>query len=289
MTRMLSGHPAASGDAAGAEAARRSVGVTAAGTLTAWNGPVGDELHREPDARRGDRTRPLDRGGFRRDAAHRPPPRSRARAAAADAVAERRAALRCRPGAVFAYLRAFRPCPTTCRSRCRRRACADRARSRVPTRALGRVGRFRYAPTRFAALDTCLLESGWSHPPAISPELARIPASRACRRSSGTRDAHIVAPGWDARRSACASKRDGSTRRPCSCPPATSETRTSRTCATTGRIAVCFSRAIDHRSMQVKGRVLALTEANEADRAHRSLPRRVRAEEWAFVGHPGDA
>ncbi|MCC6406928.1 MAG: pyridoxamine 5'-phosphate oxidase family protein [Planctomycetes bacterium] len=53
-----------------------------------------------------------------------------------------------------------------------------------------------------------------------------------------------------------------------------------------GRIAVCFSRPIDHRSMQLKGRVLAITEANEADRAQVDRFRAAYAQHLAFVGIP---
>ena len=53
-----------------------------------------------------------------------------------------------------------------------------------------------------------------------------------------------------------------------------------------GRIAVAFSRPSDHRSIQVKGRVVALREAEEADRAVVDGYRGALARELAFVGLP---
>ena len=53
-----------------------------------------------------------------------------------------------------------------------------------------------------------------------------------------------------------------------------------------GRIAVCFSRAGDHRSMQIKGQVISIQEANEADRAVIQRYRHSLAESWGVIGVP---
>lgn len=53
-----------------------------------------------------------------------------------------------------------------------------------------------------------------------------------------------------------------------------------------GRIAVCFSRAADHRSIQVKGRVVAISPADDED--HRAIDRyrNLLVDSWSFVGVP---
>lgn len=53
-----------------------------------------------------------------------------------------------------------------------------------------------------------------------------------------------------------------------------------------GRIAVCFSRAFDHRSIQVKGRVLEVRAASEVDRGAVDRYRAALAEAWNWVGVP---
>lgn len=53
-----------------------------------------------------------------------------------------------------------------------------------------------------------------------------------------------------------------------------------------GRIAVCFSRAADHRSIQVKGRMLDERAGDEADREVVERYRAAVAQEWGFVGLP---
>ncbi len=53
-----------------------------------------------------------------------------------------------------------------------------------------------------------------------------------------------------------------------------------------GRLAVCFSRAIDHRSVQVKGRVLTIADASEEDRREVLRYRRALAGAWAEIGIP---
>lgn len=53
-----------------------------------------------------------------------------------------------------------------------------------------------------------------------------------------------------------------------------------------GRIAVCFSRPMDHRSMQLKGRVISIAEAGESDREQVDRFRAAYAQHLAFVGVP---
>lgn len=53
-----------------------------------------------------------------------------------------------------------------------------------------------------------------------------------------------------------------------------------------GRVAVCFSRAKDHRSMQIKGRLVELREADGRDRERMDRYRDELAQEWGFVGLP---
>jgi len=54
-----------------------------------------------------------------------------------------------------------------------------------------------------------------------------------------------------------------------------------------GRIAVCFSRPTDHRSFQVKGRVLELGACGDEDRPHLERYARLAAQTLAEVGIPG--
>jgi hypothetical protein len=53
-----------------------------------------------------------------------------------------------------------------------------------------------------------------------------------------------------------------------------------------GRIAVCFSRPQDHRSMQVKGKLLSVTDADSTDRDHVLRYRAAFAQELFWVGLP---
>jgi hypothetical protein len=53
-----------------------------------------------------------------------------------------------------------------------------------------------------------------------------------------------------------------------------------------GRIAICFSRAIDHRSIQVKGRVLSIRDGDAADRATIERWLEGLALGWQQVGIP---
>lgn len=53
-----------------------------------------------------------------------------------------------------------------------------------------------------------------------------------------------------------------------------------------GRIAVCFSRAFDHRAVQVKGRAVEVRDAEASDRALVERYRAALADEWGRVGVP---
>lgn len=52
------------------------------------------------------------------------------------------------------------------------------------------------------------------------------------------------------------------------------------------RIAVCFSRAHDHRSVQLKGRAVEVRSATEDDRLHVDVYRAAIAHAWGEVGLP---
>ncbi len=56
-----------------------------------------------------------------------------------------------------------------------------------------------------------------------------------------------------------------------------------------GRIAVCFSRAADHRSVQVKGHALEVREAAAHERGRVEGYLGALAEAWGFVGLPASA
>jgi hypothetical protein len=53
-----------------------------------------------------------------------------------------------------------------------------------------------------------------------------------------------------------------------------------------GRIAVCFSRAIDHRSIQVKGPVISIRDGDAADRADVERWIEALARGWQEIGIP---
>ena len=53
-----------------------------------------------------------------------------------------------------------------------------------------------------------------------------------------------------------------------------------------GRIAVCVSRPCDHRSVQLKGSVISIREADESDRQHILQYRIALAETWGTIGIP---
>jgi pyridoxine/pyridoxamine 5'-phosphate oxidase len=52
------------------------------------------------------------------------------------------------------------------------------------------------------------------------------------------------------------------------------------------RVAVCFSRPADHRTIQVKGRALEVRDASEADRLHIERYRASAADTFAQIGIP---
>jgi len=56
--------------------------------------------------------------------------------------------------------------------------------------------------------------------------------------------------------------------------------------ADNGRIAVCFSRPVDHRSIQIKGRVVAITDAVPADRVWIDRYRSELVQCWGWFGLP---
>jgi hypothetical protein len=56
--------------------------------------------------------------------------------------------------------------------------------------------------------------------------------------------------------------------------------------AENGRVAICFSRIEDHRSIQVKGRVVSVAPASEADRAVIERYRGEFVRNLAFIGMP---
>ena len=53
-----------------------------------------------------------------------------------------------------------------------------------------------------------------------------------------------------------------------------------------GRVAACFTRTEDHRSIQVKGSLVRLADADESDRAAVSAYRPALARNLGFVGLP---
>ncbi len=53
-----------------------------------------------------------------------------------------------------------------------------------------------------------------------------------------------------------------------------------------GRIAVCFSRPSDHRSFQLKGRVLETRPCTEADRPHLDRYARLAGQTFTAIGIP---
>ena len=88
--------------------------------------PVGHQLHRQPDARQGDRPRQLDRGDVHRGDAHRTPRGQGPADPAADAVPDRRRRSNDEDlKAVFAYLQSLPPVNNRCRRRSIRRRSSD--------------------------------------------------------------------------------------------------------------------------------------------------------------------
>lgn len=68
--------------------------------------------------------------------------------------------------------------------------------------------------------------------------------------------------------------------------PAATNARTLANLRDNGRIAVCFSRAHDHRSVQFKGQVVAMAPAAESDRQIVDGYRGAIAHAWGEVGFP---
>lgn len=68
--------------------------------------------------------------------------------------------------------------------------------------------------------------------------------------------------------------------------PARTSARTVANLRDNGRIAVCFSRPIDHRSLQVKGRVLSLRGGDAVDRAAVERYVEALAACWQEIGVP---
>lgn len=56
-----------------------------------------------------------------------------------------------------------------------------------------------------------------------------------------------------------------------------------------GRIAATFTRAVDHRSIQLKGQVVELRDAVESERERIRLYLEALSIDWAFVGVPRSA
>ncbi len=117
--------------------------------------------------------------------------------------------------------------------------------------------------------------------PSISEELARFLQS-GISVLTGTRDAHNVP---DATRGIGVRVEAGGDEATVFLPEATSATAQANL-RDNGQVAVCFSRAMDHRSMQVKGELVELRPADERDRAFMERYREELAEEWGFVGLP---
>lgn len=68
--------------------------------------------------------------------------------------------------------------------------------------------------------------------------------------------------------------------------PASTSARTVANARDNGRIAVCFARIEDHRTLQLKGRVVTCAEATDADRAQIERYRGAFAACLGFVGMP---
>jgi hypothetical protein len=98
----------------------------------------------------------------------------------------------------------------------------------------------------------------------------------------GTRDRELVP---EASRALGARVEPGGTEISIFLPIATSA-RTIANLHDNGRIAVCFSRAFDHRSVQLKGRIVAITPANGEDKEVIDVYRGAIAQAWGQLGLP---
>jgi general stress protein 26 len=115
----------------------------------------------------------------------------------------------------------------------------------------------------------------------ISTELASFLESGVSMQV-GTRDARLLP---EAVRGMGVRAERGGTRLTVFLPAATAE-RTLANLRDNGRIAVCFSRPEDHRTIQVKGRAVAVREADAAERALVERYRGSFAQSLLFVGVP---
>ena len=68
--------------------------------------------------------------------------------------------------------------------------------------------------------------------------------------------------------------------------PVATGARTLANLADNGRVAVCFSRIEDHRTIQIKGRARSVSPASEQDRARVDRYRGEFTQKLAFVGMP---
>jgi len=116
---------------------------------------------------------------------------------------------------------------------------------------------------------------------ALSPDLAEFVESGVSIQV-GTRDSTLFP---EAVRALGARSERGEGEVTVFVPEATGE-RTLCNVRDNGRIAVCFSRIDDHRTIQLKGLVLSADAAGEADRALVERYRGALAASLAFVGMP---
>lgn len=117
--------------------------------------------------------------------------------------------------------------------------------------------------------------------PTPSPELVQFVQS-GISVLVGSRDARLMP---DCSRAVGARVEDDGGTMTVYLPPVTSQV-TLANLRDNGRIAVAFSRPADHRSVQVKGRVLEIREADAADREWIDRYRGELVQNWGFVGVP---
>lgn len=98
----------------------------------------------------------------------------------------------------------------------------------------------------------------------------------------GTRDARLVP---DATRAVGARVENGGGELTVFLPAATSAIALANV-RDNGRVAVCFSRAFDHRAVQVKGRAVEVRDAGEPERPLVDRYRAALADAWSHVGVP---
>ena len=117
--------------------------------------------------------------------------------------------------------------------------------------------------------------------PVLSRELA-IFVDSGVAIQVGTRDARLVP---DAVRGVGVRVEEGGAELTVFLPEATAG-RATANLRDNGRIAVCFSRPTDHRTIQVKGRAVAVGEAAASDRPVVERYRPALAQSLAFIGVP---